>query len=362
MSPSKNKGKIVFLVPYPLGTIGGQRFRFEQYLEILNAAGYEFQVFPFLTASTMRVLYQPNALHIKVSSVLLGFVKRLSHVFRARHASFIFIYREAAPFGPPVFEWILARVLKRKLIYDFDDAIWLPDEKKNWAFDLVKCRWKARSICGWSAQISAGNKYLAAFATRFSKSVTINPTTIDMRHHCVLQKEKNKAQKIIIGWTGSHSTLKYLTGLEPVLAHLQKKYNNIEFLVIADRAPRLSIGFQFLKWNLQTEIVDLAKIDIGMMPLSDDDWTRGKCGFKALQYMAMEIATIASPVGVNSEIIHHLENGLLASTHEEWLMAFEQLINDPNLRARIGKSGRSTVQQHYSVTSNEENFLSLFKG
>ncbi|MFN7599831.1 MAG: glycosyltransferase, partial [Bacteroidota bacterium] len=84
--------------------------------------------------------------------------------------------------------------------------------------------------------------------------------------------------------------------------------------------------------------------------------------FKALQYMAMEIATIASPVGVNSEIIHHLENGLLASTHEEWLMAFEQLINDPNLRARIGKSGRSTVQQHYSVTSNEENFLSLFKG
>ncbi|MCZ8070090.1 MAG: hypothetical protein O9311_07025 [Cytophagales bacterium] len=130
MSPSKNKGKIVFLVPYPLGTIGGQRFRFEQYLETLNASGYEFQVFPFLTASTMRVLYQPNALHIKVSSVLLGFVKRLSHVLTARHASFIFIYREAAPFGPPVFEWILAKALKRKLIYDFDDAIWLPDEKK----------------------------------------------------------------------------------------------------------------------------------------------------------------------------------------------------------------------------------------
>jgi glycosyltransferase involved in cell wall biosynthesis len=280
---------------------------------------------------------------------------------------FVFIHREAAPLGPPIFEWIMAKVLKKKIIYDFDDAIWLTDRQQESAI-LRSAKWRSKvgSICKWAYKISCGNEYLCNYAALFNKRVVYNPTTIDTEnlHHRVSNPVPVQASdRIRIGWTGSHSTLKYLDEIQPVLHKISREYPQVEFIVIADRPTSLDVGASliFIRWNRETEIKDLLKFDIGIMPLPDDEWAKGKCGFKALQYMALELPAVASPVGVNSRIINHGVNGFLCHSPEEWEIALRKLIEDSDLRKKMGINGRRTVVENYSVLSNSANFLSLFE-
>jgi glycosyltransferase involved in cell wall biosynthesis len=137
----------------------------------------------------------------------------------------------------------------------------------------------------------------------------------------------------------------------------------VEFVVIADKPPSIQAipSVKFVPWNTETEIQDLLEFDIGIMPLPDDEWAKGKCGFKALQYMALEFPAVASPVGVNTKIINHGQNGFLCSTPGEWEAALRMLIENEALRKQIGSNGRKTILESYSVTSNASNFLSLFE-
>ncbi len=262
-------------------------------------------------------------------------------------------------------EWFIAKVLKKKIIYDFDDSIWLTDKVNEGALvKTIRWRGKVASICKWSYKVSCGNSYLGRYASNFNRHVVVNPTTIDTQrlHNPALYNDERAPDKIIIGWTGSHSTLKYLYLLENVLRKIIEQFDHVSLLVIADSTPALNIDRLIFKpWSKETEISDLLLCDIGIMPLPDDEWSKGKCGFKALQYMVLEIPAIASPVGVNTEIIQNEDNGFLCTTDEEWMSALETLIVSAPLRKQLGKAGRHTVIKHYSVSSNSENFLSLFK-
>lgn len=277
---------------------------------------------------------------------------------------FVFIHREVTPAGSPIFEWIIYKVFQKKIIYDFDDAIWLTDKtSENFFQRVLRWRSKVSSTCKWSYKVSCGNSYLAAYAGQFNQQVIVNPTTIDTvhTHNPSLVKSYLNHQPLTIGWTGSHSTLKYLTEAEQALQQLEKKYS-IRFIVIADQKPEMNLkSLDFIPWSKESEISDLSKINIGIMPLPDDDWSKGKCGFKALQYMALEIPTIASPVGVNTIIIDHGKNGFLCSSREEWVSALETLIQDEALRKSFGKNGRQKIIDQFSVTSNASTFLSLFQ-
>jgi glycosyltransferase involved in cell wall biosynthesis len=165
---------------------------------------------------------------------------------------------------------------------------------------------------------------------------------------------------LVIGWTGTHSTSAYLEGIYSALETLNKKYN-FKFLVISNKQPSRQLAVDsWQEWQKETEIEDLDQIDIGIMPMPDNDWTRGKCGFKALQFMALGKPVVASPVGVNTEIIQDGVNGFLASAEEEWVEKLSRLIEDPELRERLGKAGRKTVVERYSVEANKEKFLNLF--
>jgi glycosyltransferase involved in cell wall biosynthesis len=284
-------------------------------------------------------------------------------LFQIRRYDFILIHREAAPIGPPLIEWCIAKILRKKIIYDFDDAIWLTDNiHESIVKRIFKFRSKVSNICKWSYKVSCGNRYLADYAARFNKNVFVNPTTIDtVRVHNPTLYLSGKSSQITIGWTGSHSTLKYLEDIETVLRCIESKYPQVAILVIADKPPTMKLNnVLFSKWTHETEISDLMKADIGIMPLPDDEWAKGKCGFKALQYMALEIPCIISPVGVNKIIITDGKEGLLSATNEEWLANLEKLIVNPQLRKEMGLAGRKKVIENYSVSSNAENFLSFF--
>lgn len=269
------------------------------------------------------------------------------------------------PVGPPVLEWIIARLFRKKVIYDFDDAIWLTD-KTNESLIARTIRWRSKvsSICKWSYKISCGNEYLRQYAARFNERTVLNPTTIDTEtlHNPSLYTVQKDPGRIIIGWTGSHSTLKYHYLLETVLRQIQEKFPNVEVAVIANGEPTIKLErLSFIKWSKESEIANLLTFDIGIMPLPDDEWSKGKCGFKALQYMALEIPAVISPVGVNCKIIEHGINGYLCSSDDDWIKVLEKLIVDAKHRKKIGVAGRQTIIQAYSVSSNKDNFLSLFQ-
>lgn len=357
--------RILFLVPYPLDQSPSQRFRFEQYFKRLTESGFRYDTSSFLVSQDGNVFYRSGNILGKLWVFLKGISRRVGVLLKAQRYDFIFIHREAAPLGPPVFEWFLSQILRRRIIYDFDDAIWLTDQRNESRFlRMLKWRSKVSSICRWSYKVSCGNAYLAEFALRYNRNVVINPTTIDTsRYPSQQQANQNEEARICIGWTGSHSTLKYLELIEAVLTRLEQDHSNLIVKVIADRPPNLSnlSRVVFQQWNKETEADDLADIDIGIMPLPDDEWSKGKCGFKILQYFAMGIPAVASAVGENVNIITHGVNGFLCTDETSWYEKLTQLIRNSALRREFGRNGRKTIGQRFSMESNTANFLGLFE-
>lgn len=362
----KNKINTLFICPYPVAQSPSQRFRFEQYFDLLRVKGVSVEVHSFLNPSVWQILYKPGNSGSKVWGVLSGFAKRLLLLFSIPRFDFVFIHRETTPIGPPWFEWMVAKVFRKKIIYDFDDAIWIANTSDD--NNLVsKLKWhsKVSSICKWSYAVSCGNEYLCDFAKQYNDRVFLNPTTVDTEklHNPSLYPRKKELNKLILGWTGTHSTLKYINSILPVIQSLEKKFpNQLQFMVIADKKPAFTLSMlHFVQWSKETEIQDLMQFDIGFMPLTDDLWAKGKCGFKALQYMALGIPAVASPVGVNSQIIDDGVNGFLCHSNEQWESSLIKLISDIELRKQMGEKGRKKIVDHYSVTSNSSNFLSLFE-
>ena len=315
-----------------------------------------------MSAATWNILYQPGHAVKKVSGILAGFVRRLFLLFFVPTYDFVFVHREAAPIGPPVFEWFIAKVLGKKIIYDFDDAIWLANTSEaNKMAAGVKWHHKVTNICRWAYKNSCGNTYLANYARQFNPVVVVNPTTIDTIYLHNQVRDQTSSGRLVIGWTGTHSTLKYLDQVVPVLAKLEAEGLDFEFRVISNQSPILSLrSLIFLPWNKDTEITDLLGFHIGLMPLEDDLWAKGKCAFKALQYMALGIPALVSPVGMNTEVVQHGQNGFICATPVDWEASLRQLLGDAGLRQRLGQAARETVEQRYSVRANTANFLALF--
>ena len=353
--------KILFIVPYPVKTAPSQRFRVELYESVLQESGIKYKIAPFWGKDTWKVLFRPGYRLQKVMGILWGFTRRWAHLFQALSYDYIFIHREATPVGPPVFEWMLTKLIRKRVIYDFDDAIWIPNvSKANRAAARLKCPWKFSSICRWAYKLTPGNEYLRTHAIRFNHQAVLLPTCVDIvyKHNQIKQHTESKP---VVGWTGSHSTLFYLDKITPIIAALQAKHD-FTFLVIADKKPDLDLkDWTFVPWNEATEIKDLLSMDIGIMPLEPDAWSEGKCGFKLIQYLACGIPAVADPIGVNKEIIEHNRNGFLCYSAADWESSLTALLLDHELRARFGKRGREHIVTRYSIQSQKQKFLSLFE-
>ncbi len=353
--------KILFLTIHRPNRSPSQRFRFEQYLPYLKEKGFDCTHFFLLNEKDDKKFYSKG----KIISKLFLVLKSISKLFKlSRTASdydFIFIQRECFMLGTSYFEKRFSRS-RAKLIYDFDDSIWLLDvSNANKAFAWLKNPDKTSKIISVCDTVVGGNEYLGNYAKEFNKNVIVIPTTINTTEYC--KKEKQVSDKIRIGWSGSLTTIKHFEHAIPFLCKLKQKFgDNLGFKVIGDPAyVNEALNIKGIGWKSETEVEELLTFDIGIMPLPNDKWAQGKCGLKGLQYMALEIPTIMSPVGVNTEIIKDGENGFLAGTEEEWINKLSDLIESKTLREKIGKAGRETVVEKFSVESQKDNFLALFK-
>lgn len=353
--------KIHIIAPYPKGEAPSQRFRFEQYLHFLENHHFEIHYHSFHTQKSWNRLYQKGKIIQKTLDLNYNFLRRWILLFRLIGAKHIFMHREMAHLGPPVFEWILVKVLRKKYIYDFDDAIWIPNYSAvNARFQKLKCYWKVRFLIKWASKVSAGNDFLANYARQFNQQVEVIPTTIDTQNQHTARVDQ-EAKPLVIGWTGTHSTMHYLDFVVPILRKLEGEFD-FRFKVISNKKPDYELrSLVYQDWNAETEMNDLAEIQVGIMPLVLDAWSEGKCGFKALQYMALGMAGIVSPVGVNTRIIQNRENGLIAETTEEWEQAIRLLLTDEALRKSLGQRATLTIQQAWSVDAWKENYLQLFR-
>lgn len=292
---------------------------------------------------------------------LKGITRRLGHIKWAHEFDLIIIQREAFMTGSTYFERALCKI-GIPVVFDFDDAIWLLDVSEgNRNLSWLKDPRKTDRIIGQVDHVIAGNAFLAQYAKQFNKSVEVIPTVIDTEKYRPVVSGEHTGP-IVIGWTGSRTTIGHLQASVDVLKDVQGKYGDrVEIRVISDRSleePGLKVVN--LPWRSASEVDDLAELDIGIMPLPDTDWSRGKCGFKGLQYMAMGKSVVLQDIGVNKEIVQHGVNGLLASSREDWMNRLEDLINDHDLRTRLGTAARKTIEEKWSVIAWRDRYLQLF--
>ncbi|HHT9136055.1 MAG TPA: glycosyltransferase family 4 protein [Candidatus Wunengus sp. YC60] len=254
--------------------------------------------------------------------------------------------------------------LKRKgikIIYDFDDAVMYKSPVDGGGRSFKRRRTFARMI-RYSEQIIAGNQYLKMQALPYNKNIIVIPTAIDTSKYTMKDYSRNK-EKVTIGWIGSKSSLPFLKELTPAFDHLASQREAIELKIICNdffECEKMPVIKK--PWTMVDENSDLQDIDIGLAPLPNHEWTKGKCATKLLQYLSVGIPVVCSPVGVHNEIIQEGVNGLFASSNQEWTEKINLLAHDKTLRERIGLEGKRTVESHYSLKANVPKFINAIKG
>ncbi len=277
---------------------------------------------------------------------------RISALFRSRNADVVWLSRGFVE-GYETFE----RLLKRPRILDVDDAVWL-----RGPFG----RFTVPDIARTMDAVIAGNSYLAEYFGKYCKEVHIVPTAIDLDRYTLRPEPANESpEKFVIGWTGLASNFKYLDNIEPVLSRFIEEHDRAELMLISDRPWKHRLlppeKVKFIRWSVEEEVSVLHSMSVGIMPLADDKWSWGKCAFKMLQYMAVGLPVIVSPVGMNRDVLEKGDIGLGAGSPDEWYEALVSLYKEKTLGEELGLAGRKVVEQFYNADIIARELADIFK-
>lgn len=351
--------RVLFIAHHRLDRSPGQRYRFEQYFDWFRENGIECVLSNLLDEEDDRNLYKPRNYWNKFKIAVKSWRKRRNDLKRINEFDLVVIYREARITRGISFE---KKVSKKgiPMLFDFDDAIWVKDMSAgNKWLSFLKSSNKIQKILPLCTHVTAGNEYLADFASQFNKNVSIVPSTIDCNKYV---PDHGTSDKITIGWVGSHTTVKHFELVINVYKDLLKTFGDkIEFKVIGDPLYKnRELGIVGEPWSNEREVELFNSLDIGVMPLEEDAWTKGKCGMKGLLYMSVGKPAVMSAVGMNCDIIDHGKNGYVPVGEEEWFKVLSNLITDDALRNRIGEAGRKTVQEKYSYQVVKHQMLDIY--
>jgi glycosyltransferase involved in cell wall biosynthesis len=342
--------KVLALSPIPEEG-AGCRFRVSQYVPYLRNAGFDVTVSPFYSREYFSIVYRPGNYLRKAAGFIGLTLRRINELFSMTQYDLVLLYREAIPIGPPYIErWIHRMGIP--IVYDFDDAIFMPAvSEANRAFSFLKSPQRASQILEMSAQVSVGNSFLAGYARQFNDHVTVIPTAVDINRWVPrAQVPPVEGRKLVVGWIGSPTTFTYLEGIKDVLAEVSARHPFTLKVSGAGRAVHFpGVDVEVVPWSMADEVSLFNSCDIGVYPLTDDDWSRGKCGFKAIQCMACGVPVVAAAVGVTQEIVTHGVDSMLATTRQDWIDHLSLLLTDHDLRRRMATAGRRTIASRYSL-------------
>jgi len=313
-------------------TVASTRYRILAHLPALRAAGFD-----------PEVTFQEPRPASRLRRFPLRLLDEIRDLRQAADSDLLLIHRRCYPA-------LLAPLLRRKkrpMVFDIDDAIYLPSPVESNS-RIARSRYRRNFDTTTSAAnlVLCGNRVLAERVG--NKRKVIVPTAVDCsRFH---PGAVGSVEHPTAGWVGHSSNLAYLEAIAGPLREIAWRHPGFKLIVAADRRPRLEgVPFEYRPWTLENEVECFKGIGIGLMPLDDSRWTRAKCAFKLLQYMAFGIPSVASPVGMNREVIEHGRNGLLAMTEEDWINGLDELISQPAKRREISSAGRETVERSFDL-------------
>ena len=321
------------------------RVRFYQYLPYLRAAGFEVEVCPLMENGYVQDIYAGR--NIRWGMIIGRYFKRLAYLLKTRRYDLLWIQGELFPWNPGWIEQILG-MLKVPFIVDYDDAIFHRyHDHPNMAVRLF-LGGKIDSIMRRASLVIAGNYYVAEHARNAGASrVEYLPSVVDISKYKVAPVSSDRT--FTVGWIGTQATAHYLSMVQDALAQFCKEYGAQLMLIGPNSVYLGGVPIKTIPWNAETEVTHLHKLDVGIMPLPDKPWERGKSGYKLIQYMACGLPVVSSPVGVNQVIVEDGVNGFSAATNEGWLEAFERLRGDVSLQRSMGQKGRKKVEAQYSL-------------
>lgn len=346
--------KVLLLSRY--GALGASsRVRYLQYLSYFREQGVDVSVVPLFSDAYLRSLYEGGS---RSREVVFGYMRRILTLLQARRFDVVIIEKELFPFLPALAEGLI-RVLGVPYVVDYDDALFHRYDLHSNKLVRGLLGRKIDVVMRHAAVVVAGNDYLAERARQAgARRVELIPTVVDPHRYQTRQVPPNETP--VIGWIGTPKTSRYLQPLLPVFKALQARMPVRVVAVGARPEDFVGTPVETLPWSEGTEVQSIQQFDIGIMPLADSPWERGKCGYKLIQYMACGVPVVASPVGVNAVIVKPGENGLLARD-DEWEQQLKTLLQNPELRRSYGARGRQDVEEWYSLTVQAPRLLAVLR-
>ena len=355
--------RVLGLATYPVEA-AATRFRMIQFIEPLAEHGIELSVYPFLDSGQYQSLYKRSHWPRTAMGLGLASIRRVRELWRARKADVLFVQREAMMFGPPLVEWLITNLHRCPMVLDLDDATYVSYKSPTYGRLGSMLKWfrKTNDLIRWSRFVICGNRQIAAYVNNMNRQSVVIPTVVDTRYFRPLA-ERRAVDVPVIGWVGTHSTFAYVKTIFPVLERLARDYRFRLLLVGTgeDNVVVPGVEVENLPWELNREIADFQSLDIGIYPIVEDDWSVGKSCFKAVQYMAVGVPFVVSPVGACNEIAESNQTHFVARTEEEWYAHLSRLLSDGALRRRMGEAGRTYAVKHYSLEAHVPKLAEVLK-
>src|SRR5436190_3978445 len=358
--------KVLALASYPVQA-AATRFRLEQFVGPLESRGIALTIRPFLDTKTFANLYKEGSFLRTAAGISRSSFSRLGDLHSARGADVILVQREAVIFGPPLFEWLTTQFGKTPMVLDLDDATYVSYTSPTYGGISRSLKWfgKTDTLIKWATVVICGNPSIAEYVSAKGGRARIIPTVVDTEVFRPVPR-RPEGSETVLGWIDTHSTFAYLESIFPVLSDLAAQYNLVLRIVGTGRddvsVPNLRV--ENLPWKLEREVEDFQSIDIGLYPLDENlysGWAAGKSGFKAVQYMAVGVPYVATPLGGSNEIGVAGVTHLFARTPAEWRRALEELIQDPQRRCAMGAAGRAHVTEDYGLEAQADKLAAVLR-
>jgi glycosyltransferase involved in cell wall biosynthesis len=358
--------KVFALASYPLQA-AATRFRLEQFIEPLAMRGIELSVHPFLSPAQFKQLYSHKSLTRKALGLAVSAVRRFTDLAEARKANVILVQREAMIFGPPVIEWLLHAAMKQRLVLDLDDATYISYSSPTYGALSKTLKWfsKTDDLIRWARIVICGNRAIAEYVTDKGTEARVIPTVVDT--DVFRPAEARERGNLVLGWVGTHSTFPYLQSIFPVLSELALTHR-FRLKIVGSGKEAVSVPnleVENLPWEIEREVADFQSIDIGLYPIDaslySGKWAQGKSGFKAVQYLAVGVPFVATPVGGSVDIGECGRTHFFASTDDEWYRHLDCLISDGRRRTEMGAAGRAHALAHYGLQDQAEKLAAALR-